>query len=147
MKSIIERLENLLNNNSRIVRTQVAVSTEDMYLIHIYGYGDHVFSVKIATFPQDMVCFFGYDKEITLPLDDKNFDQIADLIDSAINFGTRVVKIFNGKNVGIYEFIAESRLTPDDVLNKLKAENVKCGNCTLFCSDFCGSNMFEIETA
>ncbi|MCD8371968.1 MAG: hypothetical protein LUD27_01555 [Clostridia bacterium] len=148
MKNFIERLQNLLNNNSFVKRTQVAVSTEDTYIIHIYGCGEHVFSVKIAAFPNDIICFFGYDKEVILPLNDKNFAQIADLINSAINFGTRVVKIFNGKNTGIYEFIADNKVTPDEVLNRLNLKEVSGkvpGSCQLFCSDFCGGNTFEIE--
>ncbi len=148
MNRFIERLEKLLDN-SNIKRTQIVVSTEDMYLIHIYGYEEHAFSIKIATFPENMICFFGYNKEIALPLNDEGFDCIVNLINKAINFGTRVVKIHNKKKVSIYEFISDGALTSYSVLNLYKTECERSGkkscSCTLICSDFCGNNIFEVE--
>lgn len=148
MKKFIERIEEILNNSHFIERTQIAVYADDTYLIHVYGYKEHSFSIKITTFPESIICFFGYNEEVILPLNDNSFEHIAHLINKAINFGNRIIKTISGETVGIYELIADDYLTPDAVINlyRMDCESYKkkpCP-CTLVCSDFCGKNTFEV---
>ncbi|MGN0814669.1 MAG: hypothetical protein ACI4MH_05525 [Candidatus Coproplasma sp.] len=150
MQEFIKRLEKLLDNNN-IKRKQTAVCTDDTYLIHIFGYAEHCFSIKIATFPQEIICFFGYNEEVILPLNNRSFNKISALVGKAINYGTRMIKICNGETAGIYEFISDGELTPDSALNAYKShcesrKNTSCF-CTLSCSDFRGKNVFEVQPA
>ena len=96
-----------------------------------------------------MICFFGYNEDVILPLNYESFERVVRLLNKAINFGNRIIKTINGKTVGIYEFIADDKLTPDAVINLYKMDcersKKKPCPCTLICSDFCGENTFDVR--
>ena len=149
MEKYIAQLNKIISENNSIKQTQVAVYTDDMYLIHILGYQEHSFSIKIARFPEDIICFFGYNIEMILPLSDDSFNEIVQKAMDAIKFGTRLVELRDERVVGIYEFISYQEVSIASITRFYKEDRIANGKsiipCKLSCSNFRGSNVFEID--
>lgn len=148
MKNYILKLNNFLHKIGLADNARVAVCESDIYLINIYGFSGHVFSIKICTFPENAICFFGYNEEIILPLNGDSFNKIIEISEKAVTYGARMVEIKDGKPHAVYEFIAPTRLTKDLALTAYKTVRIDSGKytapCTLACSDFKGDNVFDI---
>lgn len=84
-----------------------------------------------------------------LPLSDDNFNEIIQKAMDAIKFGTRLVELRDERVVGIYEFISCQKMSVSSVTKFYREDRIANGKtiipCTLSCSGFSGSNVFETD--
>lgn len=150
MTDYVLKLENFLEQNHFYLKKNIVVSNQELYLVHLYGHNDnHSFSVKLSKQTCTTISFYGYGFEETFELNDKNFLQVTELIKDAINGGVRLDVIQNSKTVSSYEFISDKQLTANNVKDIYQEIRIKSGKyvlpCNIVCSNFLGTNNFNVE--
>lgn len=129
-------------------RKLIAVDTDDLYLLHVYGYcKEHCFSVKFSLFPDSAIWFYGYGLEKSYELNSKGIDKVIELSKYAINYGVRLcVYDSTAKQINCYEWLQKQKLNFSDLKKFYSKHLSKCGESSrtdvrFDYSDFLGENV------
>lgn len=124
-------------------RQEVALSTEDTYLLHIHGRGaEHAFSVKFTLFPEPAIWLYGYGGDAQFPLTPQGVKDALARAEEIINYGGVLTVFADGGERLHLEFIGA--IKSNEALRAFYAEYLKKSgkyapnNAQLRYSDFTG---------
>lgn len=124
-------------------RLEVALSTEDTYIVHIHGRGaEQAFSLKFTLFPDPAIWLYGYGDDMQFQLTPQGVEDALARAEEIINYGGVLTVFADGGERLYLEFIGA--IKSNEALRAFYAEYLKKSgkyaqnNTQLRYSDFAG---------